>query len=85
MSARRTAHRRRSRRVGRGTWLAVLLVPAGVLLESQRATSTLLTTKRPVTPFLDELATHSLTADTAQPGTLDALEASVGLIRRKSP
>ena len=31
MSARRTAHRRRSRRVGRGTWLAVLLVPAAVL------------------------------------------------------
>jgi hypothetical protein len=31
MSARRTAHQRRSRRVGRGTWLAVLLVPAAVL------------------------------------------------------
>ena len=33
---------------------------AMIVLESQRATSTLPTTKRPVTPFLDELATHSL-------------------------
>lgn len=36
-----------------------------IVLESQRATSTLPTTERPVTPFLDELATHSLTAERA--------------------
>jgi arylsulfatase A-like enzyme len=36
-----------------------------IVLESQRATSALPTTKRPVTPFLDELATHSLTAERA--------------------
>jgi lipoteichoic acid synthase len=36
-----------------------------IVLESQRATSTLPTTERPVTPFLDDLATHSLTAERA--------------------
>ena len=36
-----------------------------IVLESQRATSTLPTTERPVTPFLDEFATHSLTAERA--------------------
>jgi lipoteichoic acid synthase len=36
-----------------------------IVLESQRATSTLPITKRPITPFLDELATHSLTAERA--------------------
>jgi lipoteichoic acid synthase len=36
-----------------------------IVLESQRGTSTLPATERPVTPFLDELSTHSLTAERA--------------------
>jgi arylsulfatase A-like enzyme len=36
-----------------------------IVLESQRATSTLPITESPVTPFLDDLTTHSLTAERA--------------------